>query len=41
MVDSDYSIEDYKSSKSSNRAILKDPKMLTFVTYHLEIKKEE
>ena len=39
MVDREYSTDDYKSSKISIEAIMKNPKMLKIVPYHLKTKK--
>ena len=40
MVDSEYSTDDYKSSKISIGAIMKNPKMLKFVPDHRKTKKK-
>ena len=39
MVDSEYSPDNYKSSKISIGAIIKNPEMLRFVSDHLKTKK--
>ena len=39
MVDSEYGTDNYKSSKISIGAIIKNPEMLQFVPDHLNIKK--
>ena len=39
MVDSEYSTCDYKSSKISNEAIMKNPEMLRLIPDHLKTKK--
>ena len=39
MVDSEYSIEDYKSPKINIGVIIKIPEMLKFVPDHLKTKK--
>ena len=39
MVESEYSTDDYKSPKISIGAIIKNPKMLKFVTDHFKTKK--
>ena len=39
MVDSEYSINNYKSSKFSIGAIIKNPDMLNFVPDHLKTEK--
>ena len=38
-VDSEYSIDDYKSTKISTGAIMKNPEMLKFDPDHLKTKK--
>ena len=39
MVDSEYSTDEYKSSKISIGAIMKNPKMLILIPNHLKTKK--
>ena len=39
MVDSDYSTDNYKSSKTSIRAIRENREMLKFISDHLKNKK--
>ena len=39
MVDSEYSPDNYKSSKINIGAIIKNPQMLRFVSDHLKTKK--
>ena len=39
MIDGKYSLENYKSSKTSIEAIIENPEMLRLVPYYLKTKK--